>query len=218
MAPREQRKTVPRWAIAALIALAVATLAVGYFVRTQAATATDALPAVTQQRDAAAATVVNLSDLLDDACRTGTIPAQYAAACLRAAQVQAAPIPGADGAPGAPGAAGQPGAPGPPGMTPPCYFTASQCRGADGAPGKDGTPGQDGAPGKDGAPGQDGAPGKDGAPGRGVAMSGPVRDDNGTCVFRTVYTDGTSTDAPTRDENCPATSPAPASMRMFFPT
>lgn len=209
--PRPAVRARDRFGHRLLIALVVVTLigvlalAGGFFVQLQRGDSQD--QQISSQGEAIRSLAASATALSDQVRALGEAP-------VVTPQQIAAPASVA-GTPGVPGATGATGAAG---MTPPCYFEPTQCRGADGAPGKDGTPGQDGAPGKDGAPGQDGAPGKDGAPGRGVAMAGPVRDDNGTCVFRTVYTDGTSTDAPTRDENCPATSPAPASMRMFFPT
>jgi len=65
-----------------------------------------------------------------------------------------------------------------------------------------------GPAGTNGTNGTDGDQGPKGDAGRGVVSSGPARAGE-TCVFRTIYSDGTTEDFPTREENCPALPPAP---------
>lgn len=129
-------------------------------------------------------------------------------------------VPGATGATGQTGAAGATGATGPappclaepsmcrgdtgpmgePGPAPPCLAEATQCRGPAGDTGPTGP-----APACVSESGQ-----CRGTDGRGVATAGPVRNADGTCVYRTTYTDGVTEDRPTREENCPAPEPPPA--------
>lgn len=204
MGRRNHGPTVPVWALVALLALAAATVGVGYYLSQRTATAEGALPAVTQQRDAAAGQAVDLAALIDQACRTGSIPPQYAAACLKAAQVQAQPIPGPAGDRGIPGVPGVPGAPGAPGVSPPCLATPTQCQGTPGSPG---SPGASGSPGAEGAPG---APGED-APRPSSARF--ERTPDGQCVYVTTYDDGTELRAPAGDAACPQPgSTAPAAL------
>lgn len=159
-----------------------------------------------------ASSATALSDQVRSLGEAPVVSPQQIAAPAAVASTPGAPgAPGSAGAPGVQGLPGGDGAPGAPGAVGPA-----------GPPGPEGQPGADGAAGADGAPGQPGADGAPGPQGRSVVSSGPVRDDGGVCVFRTTYSDGPSSDAPTRDENCPAAAPAaapaPAAMRMFFPT
>lgn len=156
----DRRRDLPGWAPVGLLILAVLTVVVGMIAARLGADARDdaaaseqqtarldeILAAVTEQRDAAAGTALDLSALIRGACDTGTIPGQYVAACLRAAEVQADPVPAATGVPGRPGATGPVG---PAGLTPPCYFEASMCRGEQGPKGDTGDPGRDGLNGCD---------------------------------------------------------------------
>lgn len=158
---------------------------------------------IAEQGSAIRSLTASATDLSDQIRSLGAVPvvtpAEISGPAGQAGQM------GATGATGPAGAGGADSTvPGPVGPTGPA--------------GPAGPAGQDGAAGADGAPGQPGADGATGEAGRGVAMSGPIRDDQGTCVFRTVYSDGTSSDAPTRDENCPKPNPAPATLRLFFPT
>ena len=173
MRARDRRRELPVWAPAALLLLVAITVAVGLLagrlnadaqaeraVADQQSQRLDAiLAAVVGERDAAAGTALDLAAVIRGACDTGTIPGQYAAACLRAAEVQAAPAVGAPGQAGRNGTDGIPGAMGPigaAGLTPPCYFEATMCRGADGAPGPQGDKGDIGAPGPQGPAGPPG--------------------------------------------------------------
>jgi hypothetical protein len=185
-------RELPRWLPWLLLALTIAAAAVGLVMvrqSTDTQTANDSLTqerdVATGQRDATAGQALDLAAIIAGACETGDIPLQYLAACMRAVQVQAEPIPPVPGARGATGATGATGAAG---LTPPCYFEPRQCRGEDGAagqPGTPGAPGQPGADGADGAPGEDGADGQDGATGPAGPPgcdAGTTRDDTGACV------------------------------------
>lgn len=99
---------------------------------------------------------------------------------------------------------GQPGTPGQP-----CNPNAEPlCQGPRGEPGTNGTNGVngvDGADGKDGENGQNGQDGQDGAPGKDAPTPSSaefVRNDDGTCVYRTTYSDGSATNAQTNPGNC----------------
>lgn len=181
MSRREDRpRQVPAWGPTVFGVLAVLTLAVGLVagrLNTDAQAQTQRLDAilaaVTDQRDAAAGTALDLAAIIRGACDTGTIPGQYAAACLRAAEVQATPSPAAAGERGPTGRAGPDGRPGPPGLTPPCYFEPTMCRGTTGDPGPAGPPGPKGDPGD---------PGPTGAAGLNGCDAGTTRNpDTGTC-------------------------------------
>jgi hypothetical protein len=155
----DRRRDLPGWAPVTLAILAVLTVVVGATASRLNADAQaqtqrlDAiLAAVTEQRDAAAGTALDLAAIIRGACDTGTIPGQYAAACLRAAEVQADPVP----ATAAAGRPGRNGIDGVNGLTPLCYFEPAMCRGADSTePGPKGDKGDKGDPGRDGLPGCD---------------------------------------------------------------
>ncbi|MGL5911215.1 MAG: collagen-like triple helix repeat-containing protein, partial [Phycicoccus sp.] len=131
-AERADRKaTVPGWALVALVALALAVVSLGWTMAQRAATAENALPVVTEERDVAEA---QRDDAEADAralalgvrslCDTGDLPDDDPL-CRRAVQVEAAP-----GRPGLDGSAGPPGLDGAPGRN-----------GLDGTPGVGGLPG-----------------------------------------------------------------------------
>ncbi|MDN5919068.1 MAG: collagen-like protein [Pseudonocardia sp.] len=135
-----RRRDLPGWAPVALLVLAVLTVVVGFIAARQGADTRDQnrrldeiLSVVTEQRDTAADTALDLAAIIRGACEAGTIPGQYAAACERAAQVQADPVPGARGPVGPRGAMGPAGATGPTGPV-----------GPRGPAGPQGRPGLDG--------------------------------------------------------------------------
>lgn len=101
------------------------------------------------------------------------------------------------------GPAGQPGTPCDPAIDERCI----------GPEGRSGDPGDDGDEGPRGEPGEPcpatneacrGPAGSDGEDAPRITGAGPARNAEGTCVFRTTLEDGTTFDAPTREENCPA--------------
>lgn len=223
MARKRRRPTVPAWAIVTFGVLLALTAAAGYLLAQRTATAETALPAVAGQRDAAVDQAIDLSRVLDEACRTGTIPPAYVAACLKGAQVQVDPIPAPPGTPGATGTAGGVGPAGPSGFG--GLPGLMGVPGEGGAPGERGTAGGAGAiggPGADGAPGQNGAsgtPGATGAPGvagpAGQAAPTPVearfsRAGDGSCTYVTTYSDGTQLRSPAGDAACPPPPTPPA--------
>ncbi|MGL5909858.1 MAG: hypothetical protein ACRCZP_07645, partial [Phycicoccus sp.] len=101
---------VPAWLPIVLLLLALLVAAGGWAVGEQArATAaradvvTGELVVATEQRDATADQAVDLAVLIEGACASGDIPAEYAAACRKAETVQARPVPAVPGAPGVDG-------------------------------------------------------------------------------------------------------------------
>lgn len=195
--PSPDRRGVPRWLPAVIVAVGVATLAVGWLLGNRAADAETDRDTAQAQTSATAGQALDLADAIRAACDRGTIPAEYLRACTKAVEVQTQPVPsvptaGADGADGAPGVNGRDGVVG--------------LTGPNGAGGRDGLPGSPGAPGsagsagpagqagRDGADGAPGAAGADGAPGPAGPQgppgpagppgcdAGTARDDSGTCV------------------------------------
>jgi hypothetical protein len=88
----------------------------------------------------------------------------------------------------------------------------ARCIGPEGRSGEPGTPGGEGPRGEPGAPclpsneacrGPAGTDGQDGEDAPRITGAGPARNAEGVCVFRTTLEDGTTFDAPTREENCP---------------
>jgi len=126
----------------------------------------------------------NLSGTIGEACKAGTIPDRYKAACAEAGAAaqtlstvaaEAGPIgpageAGTAGAPGIPGLPGLPGSdslvPGPAGPPGP--------QGVPGEPGPPGSPGPEGDPGPPGVDGSNGAPGSAGQPGSDSNAPGPA--------------------------------------------
>lgn len=160
------------------------------------------------QRDATAAQAADLARLIQQACDAGTIPADYAAACTKAAQVQAAPIPGPKGPPGAAGAPGPAGPTGSAGRG----IVATAIENGDliviysdggrvdvgrvvGPPGSPGIPGVPGAAGVPGPAGQDGGAGPAGPAGAAgpPGSPGPAgRDGSPASSYTVTYPDGTT--------------------------
>lgn len=102
---------------------------------------------------------------------------------------------------------GQPGRPGDPcnpNVDPLCQGPRGE-PGTNGTNGTNGTDGINGINGTDGKDGQDGQNGQDGAPGKDAPTPSSaefVRNDDGTCVYRTTYSDGSATNAQTNPANC----------------
>lgn len=208
----------PRILLIALAAAAVIFLLVSLLVSRfgQHDAQTQASQAV-GQRDATAAQAADLARLIQQACDSGTIPAAYSAACTKAAQVQAAPIPGPAGPQGPQGAAGVQGPAGrgivateiQAGDLVVVYSDGSrvdvgQVVGADGTPGVAGAPGAAGAAGPAGATGPPGPAGADGSPASSYTVMYP---DGST---QTCTRSGGSDSTPAYTCSAP-TTPAPTS-------
>ena len=171
---RAEPHLIPTWVLPALVVLILSVLAVGALQARGAVDTTEQLATATQAGSQAATKANDLASTIAAACSAGTIPPQYADACVKARRVVAAPVPGPEGPIGATGPAGADGSQGPAGLAGPT--------GAEGSAGPAGPAGQDG---KDGANGQDGAPGAvgpQGPAGPPGCDAGTARDATGACV------------------------------------
>lgn len=121
------------------------------------------------EKNATAERGLTLADQILAACQTGSIPADYSAACNTAAEVSQEPVvvvQGDAGAQGAQGLRGEKGEKGEKGDNGDKGDTGEAGKdGEAGQDGQEGEAGQDGADGANGQPGQDGQDGADGDPG-----------------------------------------------------
>jgi hypothetical protein len=107
---RRAERPFPRWIpVAIVVAVLAAGVAAFFLTRGAATTQTENAnlqgdkSVLTDQRDAAAGQALDLAGQIAAACASGKIPPDYTAACDKAKQVQAQPIPPVQGAPGAAG-------------------------------------------------------------------------------------------------------------------
>ncbi|HEY9413622.1 MAG TPA: hypothetical protein VIQ30_02580 [Pseudonocardia sp.] len=101
---RRAERPFPRWIPWLLVALMLAAIPVGFVLtRTTASTQNENQnlqgdkSVLTDQRDAAAGQALDLAGQIAAACASGNIPPEYTAACDKARQVQAQPIPPVQG-------------------------------------------------------------------------------------------------------------------------
>jgi len=156
---RRKEIILPRWTPLAVLFVGLAVLVSGLFIAHRASDAEEGKTVAVQQTSATANQALDLAALIRRGCDDGSIPLAYQAACTKAVQVQAKPVPAVAGPAGAAGADGSPGLAG--------------LNGADGAAGANGVNGINGIPGEKGADGLPGPIGPQGEPGLQGAAGAP---------------------------------------------